>query len=214
MAKRFLIVAGNIGAGKTTIAQNLASRLGWVAGHETVASNPYLPDFYRDMKQWAFHLQVYFLGDRAEQHNELAQLRQSVIIDRSIYEDPYIFARALHEMGNMTDNEFEAYMRVYKLVEAGLPKPDLLLYLDASVPVLMDRIASRARDIESGISADYLALLDRFYKEWLADFDLCPVLTIPANDYNFVTNQRHLDIIIEKIEEKLSGKEMIVFPPA
>ncbi len=212
MTKRFLLVAGNIGAGKTTLAGRLGTRLGWEAGYETVSTNPFLADFYADMRQWSFHLQVYFLGDRAEQHRRLAALSRSAIIDRSIYEDAHIFARALHALGNMTEREYLAYRRVYDLVVESLPVPDLLLFLDASVPVLMDRIRKRGRGIESGITADYLSLLDNYYREWLAGFDLCPVLTIPSDNLNFVTNEKHIAIIIDRIEQKLAGKEQVIFP--
>lgn len=212
MTKRFLLVAGNIGAGKTTLADRLAARLGWEAGYETVSTNPFLADFYKDMRQWSFHLQIYFLGDRAEQHRRLAGLPRSAIIDRSIYEDFHIFARALLDLGNMTEREFLAYRRVFELVIESLPEPDLLLYLDASVPVLMDRIHNRGREIESGITAEYLSLLARFYDEWLSGFDTCPVLTIPADNLNFVTNEKHIAIIIDRIEQKLAGKEQVVFP--
>ncbi len=212
MAKHFLLVAGNIGAGKTTLTDRLAARLGWEAGYETVATNPFLADFYKDMRQWSFHLQVYFLGDRAEQHRRLAKLRRSAIIDRSIYEDAHIFARALGSMGNMSEREYVAYQRVYELVIDSLPRPDLLLYLDASVPVLIERIRARARDIETGITADYLGLLDTFYREWIAGFDICPVLTIPTDNLNFVTNEEHITIIIERIHQKLAGKEAVIFP--
>jgi deoxyadenosine/deoxycytidine kinase len=213
MTKRFVLVAGNIGAGKTTLTERVATRLGWEAGYETVATNPFLADFYANMRQWSFHLQVYFLGERARQHRELASAPRSAVIDRSIYEDAHIFARALHDLGNMTDREYLAYRRVYDLVVDSLPAPDLLLYLDASVPVLMDRIHSRAREIESGITADYLGLLDRFYHEWLAGFDQCPVLTVPADNLNFVTNETHITIIIDRIRQKLEGREQVVFPP-
>ncbi len=213
MARHFLLVAGNIGAGKTTLTDRLATRLGWQAGYETVSTNPFLADFYTDMRQWSFHLQVYFLGDRARQHRKLADQRRSTIIDRSIYEDAHIFARALHAMGNMDEREYLAYRQVYDLVVEGLPVPDLLLYLDTTVPVLMERIQSRGRDIESGISADYLSLLDNYYEEWIAGFDLCPVLTIPADNLNFVTNEKHIAIIIDRINQKLAGREQVVFPP-
>jgi len=212
MSKRFLLVAGNIGAGKTTITDRLANRLGYEAGYESVAANPFLADFYGDMKQWSFHLQVYFLGDRANQHRRLATSPKSAIIDRSIYEDAHIFARALHALGNMTERELDAYRALYELVVGQLPSPDLLLYLETSVPVLMDRIHGRGREIESGITAEYLALLHSFYTEWIAGFDLCPVLTIPADNLNFVTNEKHIQIIIDRIEQKLSGKEHVVFP--
>ncbi len=212
MTKRFLLVAGNIGAGKTTLTERLATRLGWEAGFETVATNPFLADFYADMRQWAFHLQIYFLGDRAEQHRRLAASPRSAIIDRSIYEDAHIFARALFALGNMSEREYLAYRRVYDLVVEFLPRPDLLIYLDASVPVLLERIRNRGRDIESGISAEYLSLLDSYYREWIAGFDLCPVLRVPADNLNFVTNEKHIAIIIERIEQKLAGKEEVVFP--
>lgn len=212
MTKRFLLVAGNIGAGKTTITDRLATRMGYEAAYESVSANPFLADFYADMKQWSFHLQIYFLGDRAQQHRRLAAGPKSAIIDRSIYEDAHIFARALHALGNMTERELEAYRTVYDLVVSELPPPDLLLYLETSVPVLMERIHGRGRAIESGITADYLGLLDKFYREWIAGFDLCPALTIPADNLNFVTNEKHIQIIIERIEDKLAGKEHVVFP--
>ena len=212
MSKHFILVSGNIGAGKTTLTDRLAERLGWDAAYETVERNPFLADFYGDMKKWSFHLQVYFLGDRAEQHRRLAELPKSAIIDRSIYEDSHIFARALRASEQMTEAEFDTYRRVYRLVLGGLPKPDLLLYLEASVPVLLDRIQTRGREMESSISADYLSLLNGFYADWIASFDLCPVLTIPADNYNFVTNDAHLDIIIDRIQQKLAGKDKVVFP--
>ena len=213
MTKHLLLVAGNIGAGKTTITERIATRLGWEAAYETVSDNPFLPDFYADMRKWSFHLQVYFLGDRAEMHRRMAALPRSAIIDRSIYEDAHIFARALHSMGNMTDRDYLAYRRVYDLVVESLPRPSLLLYLDASVPVLLERIRQRARDIETGITAEYLSLLAGFYEEWNAEFDWCPVLTIPAENLNFVTNEQHISIIIDRIQQKLAGKEQVVFPP-
>jgi deoxyadenosine/deoxycytidine kinase len=212
MSKRFLLVAGNIGAGKTTITDRLANRLGYEAGYESVSANPFLVDFYGDMKQWSFHLQVYFLGDRANQHRRLASGPKSAIVDRSIYEDAHIFARALHALGNMTERELDAYRSLYELVVSQLPAPDLLLYLETSVPMLMDRIHRRGREIESGITAEYLGLLNNYYEEWIARFDLCPVLTIPADNLNFVTNEKHIGIIIDRIEQKLAGKEHVVFP--
>lgn len=212
MTKRLILIAGNIGAGKTTLAERLADKLGWQAAYESVSDNPFLGDFYNDMQRWAFHLQIFFLGDRADQQRRMAQLEKSAIIDRSIYEDYHVFAKAALRLGNVTEREFDAYGRVFDMIVQGLPKPDLLLYLDARVETLVDRIHGRGRDIESGIQADYLELLDSFYGEWVDTFDDCPVLTIPADDLNFVNNERHLDIIVEKIDEKLSGKEKVVFP--
>ena len=210
MTKRFILVAGNIGVGKTSLAERLGGRLGWLSGFETVADNPYLAEFYDDMRQWSFHLQVFFLGHRAQQHLTLAQQPHSAIADRSIYEDAHIFARVLHHMGNLSERDYESYRNVYELVVANLPRPDLLLYLTAPVPVLMGRIRQRARPIESGITADYLNLLDTFYDEWLGGFDLCPVLTIRTQQLDYVHDARHLDIVIERIEAKLAGHEELI----
>jgi len=212
MTKRFLLVAGNIGAGKTTLTDRLATRLGWDGAYENVENNPFLSDFYDDMRKWAFHLQVYFLGDRAAQHLKMSASPRSAIIDRSIYEDAHIFARAAHHLGNITEREYLAYRQLFDIVVGELPTPDLLLFLDASVETLMERIYGRGRDMEGGITADYLGLLDSYYQDWLAGFDLCPVLTIPADDLNFVNNEQHIGIIIARINEKLAGKEEVVFP--
>lgn len=213
MTKRLVLVAGNIGAGKTSLTERIGARLGWQTAFESVADNPYLPDFYADMRQWSFHLQVFFLGHRAQQYLDLANLPQSAILDRSIYEDAYIFARALHHMGNLSERDFLAYRRVFDLLVSYLPAPDLLIYLKCPVEVLVDRIHRRGRQIETGISADYLALLDSFYEEWLRTFDLCPVLTIRTDDLDFVHKTRHLDTVVRIIQEKLAGREEVVFPP-
>lgn len=211
MPKRMIVLAGNIGAGKTSLTERIGKRLGWTTAFESVADNPYLPDFYKDMKAWGFHLQIYFLGHRAEQHIHLAKIRESAIVDRSIYEDAYIFSRALHYMGNMNDRDYNSFLRVYDLVVGNLPKPDLLIHLHAPVPVLMERIRRRARNIETGISEDYLSLLERFYEEWIQEFDLCPVLTIRSDDLDFVHKDEHLDIVVKRIREKLAGREEMVF---
>jgi deoxyadenosine/deoxycytidine kinase len=211
-AKRLVLVAGNIGAGKTSLAQKLGAKLNWRTGFETIEENPYLGKFYGDMAQWAFHLQVFLLGQRAEQHLAAYRDPQSYILDRSIYEDFHIFARALNKLGNMSEEDLFTYERVYKMIIEYLPWPDLLIYLHAPVDALLDRIRIRGRDIEKGISAEYLGLLDGYYSEWLAKFDLCPVLKVPSGSLDFVHHPQHLDIVIEKIEEKLSGKEDVVFP--
>lgn len=207
MTKRLILVAGNIGAGKTSITQRLGERLGWQTGYESVADNPYLADFYADMRAWAFHLQIFFLGHRAEQHLEMAASPQSVILDRSIYEDYHIFARALYQIGNLQERDYFSYHRLYTLIVDSLPRPDLLIYLKAPLPVLLERIQRRARNIETGITAEYLALLDGFYEDWLGAFDVCPVLTIRSDDLDFVNKRQHLDIVIRHIQEKLAGKE-------
>lgn len=211
MTKRFLLVAGNIGVGKTSLTDRLAARLGWQAAYESVADNPYLADFYADMQSWSFHLQIFFLGHRAYQHQRLAVSPVSAICDRSIYEDAHIFARALFQMGNMTERDYMAYRRLYQIVVDRLPAPDLLLHLEASVDTLLTRIRGRDRTIEAGITGDYLGLLNSFYADWMAKFDLCPVLTIPADRLDFVRQAGHLDVIVDRIQQKLTGKEVVVF---
>lgn len=212
MTKKFIVVAGNIGAGKTTLTKKLGKRLDWQTGFESVQDNPYLSDFYHDMAKWSFHLQIFFLGHRAEQHQELAESAKSAIVDRSIYEDAHIFARVLHHMGNLNQRDYDAYISVYEKVVLSLPKPDLLLYVKAPVPTLVDRIRQRGREMESGITADYLSVLDSFYKDWMSHFDLCPVLTIPSNNLNFLHREDHLDLVVDRVEAKLAGKDLVVFP--
>jgi deoxyadenosine/deoxycytidine kinase len=211
MVKRLILVAGNIGSGKTSLTERLGERLGWCTAYESVADNPYLPDFYADMRSWSFHLQIFFLGHRARQHLEMSQDSRSAIIDRSIYEDAFIFARALNHLGNLTERDYLSYRQVFDLIVKNLPPPSLLIYLKAPVSTLVERIRRRGRSIESSISADYLALLDSFYEDWMLAFDLCPVLTIRSDDLDFVNQPQHLDTVMERINEKLSGKEEIVF---
>lgn len=212
MVKRLVLVAGNIGSGKTSLTERIGSRLRWETAFESVSDNPYLPDFYSDMKQWSFHLQVFFLGHRAEQYLTLSANPKSAIADRSIYEDAYIFARALHHMGNLSERDYLAYRKVFELVTHSLPAPDLLIYLKAPVSTLLNRIQQRGRDIESGISGEYLGLLESFYDDWMMNFDICPVLTIRSDDLDFVNRPKDLNIVVKRIKDMLSGKEEVVFP--
>ena len=207
MTKHLVVVAGNIGSGKTSLTERIGSRLGWWTGYESVADNPYLSDFYADMRAWAFHLQIFFLGHRADQYNEAVHDSRSAILDRSIYEDFYIFARALHTMGNVSERDYMAYKRLFELVAESLPRPNLLIFLKAPVEVLMERIRRRARNMETGITPEYLSLLTSFYDEWLAAFDWCPVLTIRSDNLDYVHKPGHLDTVVERIQDKLSGKE-------
>jgi len=210
MTKRLIVVAGNIGAGKTSLTERIGTRLGWLTAFESVSDNPYLPDFYNDMRSWSFHLQVFFLGHRAQQYLELAHNPQSAILDRSIYEDAFIFARALHHLNNLSERDYLAYRNVFDLVVGNLPPPDLLIYLRAPVPVLVKRIRSRGRAIESGVSAEYLSLLESFYDEWMQSFDLCPVLTIHTDDLDFVHKAKHLNTVVQRINDRLAGKEDLI----
>ena len=211
MAKKLILVAGNIGSGKTSLTERIGERLGWRTAYESVADNPYLPHFYKDMKTWSFHLQVFFLGHRAKQHLEMASDVQSAIIDRSIYEDAFIFSRALHHMGNLSNLDYHTFLEVFDLLVATLPPPSMLVYLKCPVRVLMQRIHNRGRDIESSISADYLSLLESYYDDWINAFDICPVLTIRTDDLDFVHKAKHLDTVIQRINDTLAGKEEVVF---
>ena len=211
MTKHLVVVAGNIGVGKTSLTERIGSRLGWWTGYESVADNPYLADFYDDMRSWSFHLQVFFLGHRADQYLAAVRDPRSAILDRSIFEDFHIFARALHHMGDLSERDYLAYRRLFEIVVQGLPRPNLLIYLKAPVNVLMDRIRRRARNIETGISPEYLTLLDSFYDDWLGAFDQCPVLTIRTDDLDYVHQQNHLDTVVAHIQEKLAGKEVVEF---
>jgi deoxyadenosine/deoxycytidine kinase len=188
MTKRLIVVAGNIGAGKTPDRECLASDWAGKPPSNPVADNPYPPDFYADMKAWSFHLQIF--SATAEQYLENARSAPPGCADRSIYEDAHIFARALHHLGNLDERDFLSYQRVFNLLVATLPTPNLLIYLKAPVDVLMERIRLRARPIESGITAEYLSLLESFYDDWMAVFDLCPVLTIHTGELD---KERPLD---------------------
>ena len=209
MTKHLVVVAGNIGVGKTSLTERMGERLNWRTDFESVSDNPYLSDFYDDMREWSFHLQVFFLGHRAEQYLRAANDTRSAILDRSIYEDSYIFARALHHLDNLNERDYQSYRRLFNLVTKSLPRPDLLIYLKAPVDVLMERIEKRARGMETGITAEYLSLLDSFYDEWLNHFDLCPVLTIRTDDLDYVNQPEALEIVTERITATLSGKEVV-----
>lgn len=211
MPKRLILVAGNIGSGKTSLTERIGERLGWRTAFESVADNPYLADYYADMKSWSFHLQIFFLGHRAKQHLEMWNDPRSAIIDRSIYEDAFVFARALNHMGNLNERDYQTYKTIFDTVVKKLPAPSLLVYLKAPVPVLMKRIQSRGRNIETGIKSEFLELLESFYEDWMANFDLCPVLTLRTDDLDFVHKKKHMDTVVNCIEEKLAGKDEIVF---
>jgi len=211
MTKKLIVVAGNIGVGKTSLTERIGGRMGWLTGFESVSDNPYLPDFYTDMRKWSFHLQVYFLGHRAKQYLDVADQPRTAILDRSIYEDAYIFARALHHMDNLSERDYLAYRRLFELVVNSLPAPHLLIYLKAPVEVLMERIQRRARGIETGITIEYLTLLDSFYDDWLKSFDLCPVLTIRTDNLDYVNKPTALETVTQRITDKLAGKEVMEF---
>jgi deoxyadenosine/deoxycytidine kinase len=211
--KKFVAVAGNIGAGKSTLVEKLCAKMGWEPYFEPVAENPYLKNFYLDMKVWAFQSQVYFLTHRMRSHFELLMSTSSVLQDRTVYEDAEIFARNLYLQGNMTETDYATYRELFELFITMLNPPDLVLYLSAPVETLLARISTRGRDFESTISAEYLTQLNDLYKDWIGGFHLCPVLTIPADQLDFVHTPGHLDLIAKKVEDKLRGKEEVYFAP-
>jgi deoxyadenosine/deoxycytidine kinase len=211
--KKFVAVAGNIGAGKSTLVEKLCAIMGWEPYFEPVAENPYLKNFYQDMKAWAFQSQVYFLTHRMRSHFELLMSTSSVLQDRTVYEDAEIFARNLYLQGNMTETDYATYRELFELFITMLNPPDLVLYLSAPVETLLARISTRGRDFESTISAEYLTQLNDLYTDWIGGFHLCPVLTIPADQLDFVHTPGHLDLIAKKVEDKLRGKEEVYFAP-
>ncbi len=187
----------------------LSERLGWEAFYEAVDENPYLADFYMDMERWSFHSQIFFLARRIKHYHALLQRTHSVIQDRSVYEDAEIFARNLFLQGHMSERDYATYRDLYESVVLFLPPPDLVVYLEASVDTLMHRIAIRGREYERNISPDYLARLNDLYGDWISSFDLCPVLTIPADRLDFVAEPKHVDTIISWMREKLSGRDVL-----
>jgi len=209
--KHFVAIAGNIGVGKSTLTGLLADQLTWEPFYEAVEDNPYLADFYQDMRRWSFHSQIFFLSRRLRHHRALLDHPNSVVQDRIVYEDAEVFARNLYRQGNMGERDYKSYRELYEVLTMFLPSPDLVVYLRASVPTLQRRIAQRGREFEREISPDYLAQLNELYEEWLAGFRLCPVLTVPADNLDFVQNHTHLDLIAGKIMDKLQGKEVVVF---
>jgi deoxyadenosine/deoxycytidine kinase len=210
--KKYLVLAGNIGAGKSTLVGLLAERLGFRPYYEPVAENPYLADFYADMKRWAFHSQLFFLTHRVQSHRELMGDPWSVVQDRSIYEDAEVFARNLHLQGNMTERDWETYRDLYRTVIGLLPAPDLVVYLKASVPTLKKRIAMRGRDFEAAIPDAYLAGLNCLYDEWIESFELAPVLVVPGDRLDFVAESKDLSAIASTIQDRLRDRQGSLFP--
>jgi deoxyadenosine/deoxycytidine kinase len=209
MMKYFITIAGNIGVGKSTLVRLLAERNGWEPVFEAVTENPYLADFYNDMRRWAFQSQVFFLSRRLRQHYHLLQQPQSIIQDRSVYEDAEIFARNLYEQGDMSERDWLCYKDLYQTLTQLLKPPDLVIYLSALVPTLRRRISTRGRSYEKGITDSYLARLNEFYDAWSKEFSLSPVLTIDTNGLDYVQHEEHLEIIWKKIDDRLHGKDFL-----
>ncbi|MER3523321.1 MAG: deoxynucleoside kinase [Ignavibacteria bacterium] len=202
--KVFLAVAGNIGAGKSSLTHLLSLRYGWKPFFESVEDNPYLNDFYADMKRWSFNLQVYFLSNRFRSHKAITEGPDSVILDRVIYEDAEIFARNLFEIGMMDQRDYENYVALYDVMTEYLQPPDLLIYLRANVDTLMKQIALRGRDFEQSITREYLEQLNKHYESWIARYRKGPLLIVESDQLDFVNKQADLEKIVALIEKKLA----------
>ena len=209
--KKFVAVAGNVGVGKSTLTNMLARKLGWEPFYEAVDDNPYLADFYSDMRSWSFHSQIFFLARRLKHHRQLFDHPTSVLQDRSVYEDAEIFARNLYKQDKMSKRDYRTYRELYEAMTQFLPPPDLVIYLRASVDTLINRIRLRGREYEQDIAPNYLHQLNELYEDWIDHFALCPVLIVPADHLDFVANGSHLDLIVSKINDKLSGKDQVFF---
>ena len=203
--KKYVAIAGNIGAGKSSLTRLLSDYFKWKAFYERVDDNPYLEDFYEDMRRWSFNLQVFFLSNRFNHQREIESLPYSVVQDRSIYEDAEIFARNLNEMGLMNERDYSNYVDLYNIMTSYLQAPDLLVYLRASVPTLVRHIQARGREFESTIRIEYLEKLHAHYEDWVARYDLGPKLIIEADDLDFVYEDADRMSVISQIEGRLFG---------
>ncbi|MCF8330818.1 MAG: deoxynucleoside kinase [Bacteroidales bacterium] len=199
-----IAIAGNIGSGKTTLTRLLAKRLNWEPHYEDVESNPYLNSFYEDMQRWSFNLQIYFLNSRFRQIIKFREKKKTIVQDRTIYEDAYIFAPNLHEMGLMPTRDFENYQSLFELMNRFIQPPDLLIYLRAEIPTLVDQIQKRGRDYENSIRLDYLKSLNQRYEDWIDNYQAGNLLIIDVDDKDF-NNPEDLSQVIEKVQGKIHG---------
>ncbi|MES2107496.1 MAG: deoxynucleoside kinase [Bacteroidota bacterium] len=200
-----IAIVGNIGAGKTTLTELLAKNYGWDPLYEAVDNNPYLEDFYSDMKRWSFNLQIYFLNTRYRQIIDIQKSGKNIIQDRTIYEDAYIFAENLHDMGLMTTRDYENYTAIFDNITEFIKAPDLLIYLKASVPTLVNNIQRRGREYESGIRLDYLSKLNEKYDKWIKGYRLGKLLVIDKDNIDFANNTEDLATIVQMIERDIHG---------
>ncbi len=200
-----IAVAGNIGSGKTTLTSQLAKHFKWTPHFEDADDNPYLNDFYEDMQRWSFNLQVYFLNNRFAQISRIRKGNKTVIQDRTIYEDAYIFAPNLHAMGLMTTRDFENYFSLFKLMESLVKPPDLLIYLRATVPTLVKNIQKRGRDYEASIRLDYLKRLNERYEAWISTYDSGNFVVVDVDDLNITDNPEDLGKVIRQVDAEIHG---------
>lgn len=200
-----IAIAGNIGSGKTTLTSLLAKNMKWEAHYEAVDNNPYLTDFYEDMQRWSFNLQIFFLNSRFRQVVSFSKSTKTIIQDRTIYEDAYIFAPNLHAMGLMTTRDYNNYLELFNLMSSFIKAPDLLIYLRGSVPALVNQIQKRGRTYENNIRLDYLKRLNERYEAWISQYDLNKLLVIDIDDINFADNPEDLGAIVTRINAELHG---------
>ncbi|MCH7403202.1 deoxynucleoside kinase [Belliella kenyensis] len=200
-----IAVSGNIGSGKTTLTEKLAKHYGWKAEFESVDNNPYLADFYEDMKKWSFHLQVFFLNSRFNQINKIRESKQSIIQDRTIYEDAYIFAANLHKSNLISQRDYDNYLNLFHSMIAFVQAPDLLIYLKADIPKLVGQIEKRGRDYENSIRIDYLKNLNSHYEDWIGGYDKGKLLIVDVNDMDFVANPEDFSTIVNMVDREIHG---------
>lgn len=202
---KYIAIAGNIGAGKTTLCTQLGKRFGWEVHYESTEDNPYLSDFYNDMHRWSFNLQIFFLNSRYRQILQILSGENTVIQDRTIYEDAYIFAPNLHDMGLMSSRDFNNYFDLFKTMQSQVQAPDLLIYLRASIPTLVDHIQSRGREYEGNMSLDYLKHLNERYENWISTYKEGKLLIINSDELDFEKNASDLGTVIDKVNSALYG---------
>lgn len=198
-------ICGNIGSGKTTLAKLIAKQYGWYAELESVENNPYLADFYEDMKRWAFHLQIYFLNSRFNQIKRIRESKISTVQDRTIYEDAYIFAANLYRSKFLNDRDYASYLTLFESMIQFVEPPDLLVYLKADIPKLVSQIEKRGREYENAIRLDYLKNLNQHYKDWIGGYDLGKLLIIDMNHLDFVNSPEDLSYIVQRIDAEIHG---------
>lgn len=204
-----IAIVGNIGAGKTTLTKLLANHLGYESMFELVDENPYLEDFYNDMKRWSFNLQIYFLNSRFKQVMEIQNSRNHIVQDRTIYEDAYIFAENLHEMDLMDSRDYENYLSIFDSIMASVKAPDLLIYLRASVPTLVDHIRRRGREYEVGIRTDYLSKLNEKYEHWINQYKQGKLLILDKDHLDFTNRPDDMNDIIQKVEKEIFSVDQV-----
>lgn len=202
---KHIAVAGNIGCGKTSLCEILGKHYQWEVLYEDTSTNPYLSDFYYDMTRWSFNLQVYFLNSRFRQIVDIQKGKDTVIQDRTIYEDAHIFAPNLHEMGLMSKRDFDNYFSLFEIMMSTIRPPDLVIYLKASIPTLVQHIQLRGRNYEGNMSLDYLKKLNQRYDDWIEDYKHSPVIVIPTDQLDFINNSEHLGQVIELVNGHVNG---------